>query len=93
LPGKELEIKASKEVDRISAFIGQLVRDASANGVVVALSGGIDSSVVGALCVKALGKDRVLGLLLPSDHTPEEDTRGARVLADSWKIKTQTIPI
>ncbi len=41
-------------------------------GVVIALSGGVDSSVVGALAVRALGRERVLGLLLPErDSSPE----------------------
>jgi NAD+ synthase len=83
----------AREAEKIASFIGEVVERASANGAVVALSGGIDSSVVGALCVRALGVERVLGLLLPSDHTPEEDTEDARSLAGSWGIKTKTAPI
>ncbi|MDG6988983.1 MAG: NAD+ synthase [Nitrososphaerota archaeon] len=86
------KIRAS-EAEKIASFIGEVVEGASAKGAVVALSGGIDSSVVGALCVKALGREKVLGLLLPSDHTPEEDTKDARSLADSWGIETKTVPI
>jgi NAD+ synthase len=59
----------------------------------VGLSGGIDSAVVGALCVRALGKNKVLGLLLPSEHTPEQDAEDAGELADSWDIRTETIPV
>lgn len=93
LPNKDLAINASKETGRITSFIGEVVGGASANGVVVALSGGIDSAVVGALCVKALGRARVLGLLLPSDHTPKEDTEDAKGLADSWRIKSEIVSI
>ncbi|MDE1852993.1 MAG: NAD+ synthase [Thaumarchaeota archaeon] len=93
MSSKDLAINASKETGRITSFIGEIVGRASANGLVVALSGGIDSAVVGALCVNALGRTRVLGLLLPSDHTPKEDTEDAKGLADSWGIKSENVPI
>jgi NAD+ synthase len=86
-------IRVGKEVARITSFISRVVGEADANGVVVALSGGIDSAVAGALCVKALGRKRVLGLLLPSDHTPQEDEKDAKALADFWGIKSERVPI
>jgi NH3-dependent NAD+ synthetase len=88
-----LRVDAKKEVPRITAFISRTVKEASANGVVIGLSGGIDSAVVGALCVQALGKSRVLGLTLPTSHTPEQDSEDARDLADLWEIRTEDIPI
>jgi len=88
-----LAIDVFKETDRITAFIGRVVGDASANGVVVGLSGGIDSAVTGALCVRAVGRRKVLGLLMPSDHTPEADVGDAKALASSWGIRTETLPI
>jgi len=93
LNGKGLRIRAGKEANRIAAFIAETVNGAHARGVVLGLSGGIDSAVVGALCVRALGRDKVLGLLLPSTHTPFEDLRDARKLADSWGIRREEIPI
>ena len=59
----------------------------------MALSGGVDSAVVGAVSVRALGKERVLGLLLPSDHTPQEDMEDARSLARTWGIRSDSLPI
>lgn len=88
-----LRIDAARETDRIVAFIRSTVGGAGAEGVEVSLSGGIDSSVVGALCVRALGKDKVVGLLLPSEHTPPEDAEDARGLASAWGIRTETIQI
>ena len=82
-----------KEADRIVSFIRRLVKSGSAKGVVVGLSGGIDSAVVGALCVRALGKEKVVGVLMPSDHTPAEDMRDARLLAGGWVIRTEEVPI
>lgn len=42
-----------------------------AKGVVIGISGGKDSTVVAGLCVKALGKDRVLGVLMPNGEQPD----------------------
>ena len=88
-----LRIQASREADRIAAFIGATVDEARAGGVVLGLSGGIDSAVVGALCVNALGKDRVFVLLMPSGHTPRQDLEDARLLADAWGVRREEIPI
>jgi NAD+ synthase len=70
---ERLQIDCDAESARIEAAIRQDVAGKlKRRGVVVALSGGIDSSVVGALCVRALGPARVLGLLLPEkDSSPE----------------------
>lgn len=68
-----LQIDCAREVERIAAVMReQIVRGFKKKGVVVALSGGIDSSVVGALAVRAFGPERVLGLLMPErDSSPE----------------------
>jgi NAD+ synthase len=55
-------------------------------GVVVALSGGIDSSVVAALCARALGPQRVLGLCMPEADSSADSLRFARLQADSLGI-------
>lgn len=81
-----LAINPAAEARRIVKFIRDVVRNAGAKGVVLGLSGGIDSSVVGALCVNALGKGRVLGLMMPSDHTPRQDIEDARMLSKTWGI-------
>jgi len=90
---KGLEIAASKEARKIVTFIRDEVNSASANGVVIGLSGGIDSAVVGALCVRALGKERVFALALPTSHTPTRDADDAHDLADSWDIRIENVPI
>ena len=55
-------------------------------GAVVGLSGGIDSSVTAAICVRALGKDRVFGLMMPEDESSSDSLRLARMLAESLGI-------
>jgi NAD+ synthase len=67
-----LNINCEKESERIQHFIReQALTHFKNRGAVVGLSGGIDSAVVSTLCVNALGKERVLGLILPEkDSNP-----------------------
>ena len=62
---------------------------AKAAGAVVGISGGIDSAVVAALCVRALGKDNVLGLLLPEDRPTAEALKTVKWLG----IPSRTVRI
>lgn len=59
-----LEIDNLKAEREISSFITRIVKASRAAGVVVGLSGGVDSSVVAALCGRSLGNDKVLGVLM-----------------------------
>ncbi len=70
---QKLRIDCEAESKRIEAAIQRYTYEIlRRQGVVVALSGGIDSSVVAALCVRALGSERVLGLLLPERDSSAE---------------------
>jgi NAD+ synthase len=70
-----LKLDAAAEANRVCDWIRRVVRDdIRRRGVVVALSGGIDSTVVGALCVRALGAENVFGLLMP-ERDSSSDTR------------------
>ena len=61
-----LHIDCAKEVDRIAEAVRDLVfKQFKRKGAVVGVSGGIDSSVVAALCAYALGKDHVVALFMP----------------------------
>jgi NAD+ synthase len=78
----------------VSAAIESDVRDIvlqrlNRKGVVVAISGGIDSSVVAALCLKALGGARVLGLMLPEADSSPDSLHFANLLAQSLGIRTR----
>ena len=69
---ESLQLDAAAEVERIGeAMRHALARDLRRRGAVVAISGGVDSSVVAALCVQALGRDRVVGLLLPERESSQ----------------------
>jgi NAD+ synthase len=56
-------------------------------GAVVGMSGGIDSSVVAALCTRALGAERVLGLLMPERDSSSDALRLGRLLAEHLGIR------
>ncbi|MEM3692562.1 MAG: NAD+ synthase [Candidatus Bathyarchaeia archaeon] len=79
--------------ERITDFIRSVVETAKADGVVVGISGGLDSSVTVALCVRALGKDRVLGIAMPTSFTPKDDLEDALKLAESLGIRASVVPI
>lgn len=61
--------------------------------MVVGLSGGIDSAVVGALCVRALGKEKVTAVLMPSKFTTQADIEDAEVLAYTWGVRVKKVEI
>ena len=78
----------------VSASIENEIRDIvlqrlNRKGVIVAISGGIDSSVVAALCLKALGSARVLGLMLPEADSSPDSLHFANLLAQSLGLRTQ----
>ena len=62
-------------------------------GVVIGLSGGIDSALTAAIAVDALGADRVRGVAMPSVFTSGQSTGDAQALADSLGIRMDIIPI
>ena len=78
------EKRKNKIMRAISQFIKTEVSKRGSKGVVIGMSGGIDSSVAACLAVNALGAEKVFGLILPdSSITPENDTDSHR----GWKDK------
>lgn len=83
-----LRIDPASEVDRISKMICDVVlTHFKRKGAVVGVSGGIDSSVVAALCAHALGKDRVVALFMPESESASESLMLGRLLTDSLGIR------
>lgn len=76
-----LRIDPAAAVAQITdALRRQLLKDLRRRGVVVGLSGGVDSSVVAALCVRAVGPNKVLGVLMPEqDNDPDSLRLGQQV--------------
>ena len=84
-----LKLDAAMVVDQIVSAIRTLVlKDLRRKGAVLGLSGGIDSSVVAALSVRALGAARVLGLLMPERDSSEDSLLLGRFVGDHLGIKT-----
>ncbi|KPV63688.1 MAG: putative NH(3)-dependent NAD(+) synthetase [Candidatus Bathyarchaeota archaeon BA1] len=92
--GKDIpKLDFERTTNEIVEFIRKTVKDANAAGVVVGLSGGVDSSLVAALCVRALGENRVLGVIMPMVFTPSEDIEDAKGLAEWLGIRTELVNI
>ncbi|HJW32127.1 MAG TPA: NAD(+) synthase [Holophagaceae bacterium] len=66
----------------------QVVKQLRRRGVVLGLSGGIDSTVCAALAVRALGPERVVGILMPEAHSADDSTRLGQLAADHLGIPT-----
>ncbi len=84
-----LRIDAAANVEQICSVILKQVRGLfKKGGAVVGISGGIDSSVVAALCARALGPKRVLGVMMPERDSAGESESLARKLADKFGFET-----
>jgi NAD+ synthase len=89
-----LNMDPSLEIPKISGFIQEMcLKRFKRKGAVIGLSGGIDSAVVAELCVSALGKDRVIGLLLPEKESNPVSLKYGRRHADKMGIETITVDI
>ncbi|HVO66926.1 MAG TPA: NAD(+) synthase [Syntrophales bacterium] len=89
-----LTIDCAKEVDRIANRMREiLVKQFKRRGYIVGISGGIDSSVTAALCVKAVGKERVFALQMPERHSAEDTLNLSTTAADFLGIEREYIDI
>lgn len=76
-------------IRKLIAWIKEGVAAAHCQGVVVGLSGGVDSSVVAVLCKRAFPRD-VWGVIMPC-HSEEKDLALAQAVADKFEIPTRTV--
>lgn len=87
----QLAIDAPAETKRITASIKTAIAGGMRRrGAIVAMSGGIDSSVCAALCVRALGPERVLGLFLPERDSAEDTDHLGKLAAGAFGITAVT---
>lgn len=88
---ESLRIDAEAEIGRLETLIRKQVRqDLKRQGIVVGISGGIDSSVVASLCVRAVGPERVLGVMMPEKDSSDDSENLAEQLAKHLGIETLT---
>jgi len=81
------------DVNDLKQFIRDSVAKARAKGVVIGLSGGIDSAVVTKLCADALGPENVLNVFMPSRVTPPEDYKTTSDLSNMWGTEYRVVDV
>ncbi len=87
------EQRVETYVERTTEFVADKVDEAGAEGVVVGLSGGIDSATASAVAVEAVGAENVHGLVLPSEVSGDENMSDAERHAEEFGIEYDTIEI
>lgn len=90
----ETQLKGIEEIYR-ALVLGtrDYVEKNGFKSVVIGLSGGIDSSLTACLAVNALGKERVVGVRMPSRYSSQHTFNDAKIMANNLGIKCLTIPI
>jgi NAD+ synthase len=77
----------------IIEFIRQQLEESQARGLIVGLSGGVDSALVTKLCVMAVGADKVINVFMPSNSTPEVDREHVRGLSKGFGTELMELDI
>lgn len=86
-----LDLDVAQETERIVEKLRQSVHQTlRRQGAVLGISGGIDSSVVLGLCVKAFGPERIVALLLPEGESSPDSATLAQLVADHYGVQTIT---
>ncbi len=87
-----LDIDFSETQTHICRFIKEYVENAGAKGIVLGLSGGVDSTATAALSSLAIGGENVLALLMPEQETfKQKDIDDAKTIADMFHLQTVTV--
>lgn len=87
------KLDVEKTKDDIVEFVQNKVSEANADGLVVGLSGGIDSTLAAFLACEAVGKENVFGIVMPSTTTPTEDKLHGTAIAQLLGINYKEIAI
>lgn len=88
---EKLKINPQAEVGKIEKFISTQLKDLGKDGVVLGLSGGLDSSVCAYLCTRVLRKDKILTLILPEKDNDPLNMEHAELISKTLGLKTKTI--
>jgi NAD+ synthase len=89
----QMEIEPKKLSHVLESFIREYMEKLEREGVILGLSGGIDSAVVTALCKRAVGSERTLVLLMPEKDSKEEHLKDALNFANAVGVRTRKIDI
>jgi NAD+ synthase len=89
-----LELDLAEVEKRIKRFIKEYIENAEADGIVLGMSGGIDSGTVAAISSLSIGGDKVTGLMLPERETSNsKDINDAKIVAEKFGLKTTVCDI
>jgi NAD+ synthase len=85
-----LEINFTEAVKTIIRFIKTYIENSQVDGIVIGLSGGVDSCTTAALASQAIGSNKVIGLILPEKETYNStDIKDAKSVANKFNIKVE----
>lgn len=82
-----------KTIKQIENFIKETVKKSNTNGLIIGLSGGIDSTLVAFLAQRAIGSENILGITLPTKTTSKTDIEDAQKVANMLGIEYEVINI
>ena len=91
--GFHIKSQAAEVYEALALGLRDYISKNGFKKVVLGLSGGIDSSLVAAIAVEAIGKDNVVGVAMPSIFTSNESKEDAEVLAKNLGVGFKVIPI
>jgi len=89
----EMEITPEKATLSLENFIREYTDKLEREGVILGLSGGIDSAVIAVLCVRALGPKKTFALIMPEKDSKKEHTQDALNLARELSIEAKLVDI
>ena len=89
----QMKIKPEKVSPFLENFIREYVEKLEREGVILGMSGGIDSAVLATLCEKAVGPERTLALIMPEKDSEEEHIKDALDFAKELGVETKLINI
>jgi NAD+ synthase len=94
LTDKLLKIDPEATQQKITRFIRDYAERTDVEGIVLGISGGVDSAATAVLCTAAIGSDRVLALYMPEEETYNKtDHRHIALLAEKFKLQLKTIDL
>jgi len=88
-----MEIEPEKISLSLENFIREYTEKLESKGAILGLSGGVDSAVVAALCMRALGPKKTLALIMPEKDSKKEHTKDTLNFARELNIETKLIDI
>ncbi len=91
---EQLQIDPDRTLAKIATFIKNALKRAHQDGVIIAVSGGIDSAVALAASVRVLGPDKITALTLPErDITPQADVNDVMELCEAFEVTCEHVEI